>query len=72
MSSVNARQSRFSSDIRPRQASARNKDSAWHEWAVEELAQVVGGGAAQVNPVVLAEVSVRAADEAAIRFELES
>jgi predicted nucleic acid-binding protein len=51
---------------------ARDPSSAWHGWAVNALANAIGSGGAVVNPVVLAEVSVRAPEKAAVRRELES
>jgi len=51
---------------------ARDPSSAWHAWAVNELANAVGAGGAVVNSVVLAEASVRAPDKVAVRGELES
>ena len=46
---------------------ARDKDSPWHEWAKDKIADAVSsGGGAAVNTVVVAEASVRAFDADAV------
>ena len=51
---------------------ARDKNSPWHPWALSQLTEAVSSGGAVVNPIVLAESSVRAKDKAAVRGALEA
>ena len=51
---------------------ARDKNSPWQAWALSQLTEAVGSGGAVVNPIVLAESSVRAKDKVAVRSALEA
>ena len=42
---------------------ARDPSSPFHSWSKQQIAQAVGGDGAAVNPVVLAEASVRAVNK---------
>jgi predicted nucleic acid-binding protein len=50
----------------------RDTDSAFHGWAKKQIREAVAGEGAAVNPIVLAEASVRAKDPRAIPGILES
>jgi len=51
---------------------ARDLDSPWHQWAIEQIAAAVSSEGAAVNPVILAEASVKAIDRAAVVSSLQS
>jgi predicted nucleic acid-binding protein len=50
---------------------AREQDSPWHSWAREQIADAVAGEGAAINPLVLAEVCVRAAKPDEVMDNLE-
>lgn len=51
---------------------ARDPNSPWHPWAVEQIAAAVSTEGGAVNPVILAEASVKAPDRAAVPASLQS
>lgn len=51
---------------------ARDPNSLWHSWAVEQIATAVSTEGGAVNPVILTEASVKAPDRAAVPTSLES
>ena len=51
---------------------ARDSKSPWHAWAIDQIAEAVAGEGALVNPIVLAEASIRTTNKAAVLSELEA
>jgi len=51
---------------------ARDAQSAWHAWAVEQIAAAVSSEGGAVNTIILAEASVKAADRAAVASMIEA
>ena len=51
---------------------ARDPDSPWHRWAIEQIAAAVSSEGAAVNPVILAEASVKASDRSTVASTLQS
>jgi predicted nucleic acid-binding protein len=50
----------------------REPDSPWHDWAVSEVATAVDETGAGLNPVVLAEVGVKAKHRETLTAKLEA
>ena len=50
---------------------ARDKNSPWHGWAKEQIAEAASTEGAAANTVVLAEASVRAPDREKVLQQLE-
>ena len=50
----------------------RDETSRWCQWAREQVATAGSGEGAMINPIVLAEASIRASDRAAVQTELEA
>lgn len=51
---------------------ARDPNSPWHSWAVQQIATAVSTEGGAVNPVILTEASVKAPDRAAVASALVS
>lgn len=50
---------------------ARDKDSPWHQWAREQIAEAASGEGAGANTVAIAEASVRAVEKEKVPQYLE-
>ncbi len=50
---------------------ARDKNSPWHEWAKEQIAQAASTEGAAVNTITISEASVRAPDREKVSQHLE-
>lgn len=51
---------------------ARDASSPWQDWAIQQIANSVSTEGAAINPVILAEASVKAADRASVAAALQS
>ena len=51
---------------------ARDASSPWHEWAIQQIADAISTEGAAINPVILAEASVKAADRASVASSLRA
>jgi hypothetical protein len=51
---------------------APDASSPWHDWAIQQIANAISSEGAAINPVILAEASVKAADRASVAAALQS